>query len=119
MNEQQRDQMIENSTKFTSVILSSLSHNLTSSSSSSSTPIRARTMVSTMYIAGIAFMVGVFLILLWVNLFSRHCWCWHDTSVGNRFNRQWLIKRSMTGRNDSSSPKPRNQEKPSNENELE
>ena len=43
------------------------------------------------------------------NLFSRHCWCWHDTPVGNRFNRQWLIRRSMTASNDSSSSKNRQQ----------
>ena len=116
MTEQQRNQMVENSTKLiSSIISSSLSSNL----ASTSPPVRTRTMVNAVYIAGIAFMVGVFLLLLWVNLFSRHCWCWHDTPVGNRFNRQWLIRRSMTASNDSSSSKNRQQRRPSNEDELE
>jgi hypothetical protein len=108
--------MVENSTKLTSIILSSLTSNLTTSTLP---PVRTRAVVSTIYIAGIAFMVGVFFLLLWVNLFSRHCWCWHDTSVSNRFNRQWLIRRSMMASNDSSSSKHRHQRRPSNEDEVE
>jgi len=118
MNGQQQNQMVENSTKLTFFIISSLSSNLISSSSSPP-PVGTRTSVSTMYIAGIIFMVSVFLLLLWVNLFSRHCWCWHDTSFTNRFNRQWLIRRSMMPSNDSSSSKHRYQRRPSNEDELE
>ncbi len=117
MNGQQQNQMVENSTKLTFFIISSLSSNLISSSSPP--PDGTRTAVSTMYIAGIIFMVTVFLLLLWVNLFSRHCWCWHDTSFTNRFNRQWLIRRSMMPSNDSSSSKHRYQRRPSNEDELE
>jgi hypothetical protein len=74
-----------------------------------------------MYVVGIAFMIVIFLILLWVNLFSRHCWCWHDTSASNRFNRQWLIRRSRNTSNDndsSSSSKHRHQQRPSNDDEL-
>ncbi len=120
MNEQERDLMVENSTKIISYILSSLSSDLSSSSSSSPpSPVRTRTVVNAIYITGIAFMIGIFLLLLWVNLFSRHCWCWHDTSVGNRFNRQWLIRRSIIATHDSSSSKNRQQQRPSNEDELE
>jgi hypothetical protein len=114
MNEQKRNEMVENSTKIISHILSSLSSNI----SSPSPPVSTRTVVNAIYIAGIVFMIGIFLLLLWVNLFSRHCRCWHDTSVGNRFNHQWLIRRSMTRSNDSSSSKHRHQRKPSNEDEL-
>jgi hypothetical protein len=103
--------MVENSTQIISLILPS--------SSSSTTPVRTRTVVSAIYIAGIAFMIGIFLLLLWVNLFSRHCWCWHDTSVVNRFNRQWLIRRSITATNDSSPSKTRHQRRSSNDDELE
>ncbi len=107
--------MAENSTKIISDILSSLS----SSSSSSTPPVRTRNVVSAIYIAGIAFMVGIFLLLLWVNLCSRHCWCWHDTSVINRFNRPWLKRRSTTGTRDNSSSKTRHPRTSSNEDELE
>jgi hypothetical protein len=119
MTDQQRNEMVENSTKLLSSILSSsLSSNL-ASSSSLLPPVRTRTMVNAIYIAGIAFMVGIFLLLLWVNLFSRHCWCWHNTSVGNRLNHQWFIRRSMAPSNDSASSKSRQQRRPSNEDELE
>jgi hypothetical protein len=118
MNGQQQNQMVENSTKLNFFMISSLSSNLISSSSPP--PVGTRTAVSTMYIAGIVFMVSVFLLLLWVNLFSQHCWCWHDTSFTNRFNRQWLIRRSMMPSNDSSSSKHHyHQRRPSNEDELE
>jgi hypothetical protein len=119
MNEQKRDLMVENSTKIISYILSSLSSDLSSSSSSSPPPVRTRTVVNAIYITGIAFMIGIFLLLLWVNLFSRHCWCWHDTSVGNRFNPRWLIRHSIIATHDSSSSKNRQQQRPSNEDELE
>jgi len=118
MNEQKQNQMVENSTKIISYILSSLSSNITSSSSLSP-PVRTRNVVNAIYIAGIVFMIGIFLLLLWVNLFSQHCRCWHDTSVSNRFNRQWLIRRSVRTSNDSSSSKTRNKRNPSNEDELE
>lgn len=112
MNERNRNQMVENSTKIMSYISSTLS-------SSPPTTVQTRTVVNAIYVAGIAFMIGIFLLLLWVNLFSRHCWCWHDTSVGNRFNRQWLIRRSMATSNESSSSKHRHQRRSSNEDELE
>lgn len=86
MNEQQRhEQFMENTTKnLPSIVLSS----------SVVTPDRARTVINVIYILGIGFMLIVFLVLLWINLYSRRCWCWHDTSLIHRFNRQWLIKRS-------------------------
>jgi len=118
MNKQKQNQMVENSTKIISYIFSSLSSNITSSSSLSP-PVRTRNVVNAIYIAGIVFMIGIFLLLLWVNLFSRHCRGWHDTSVSNRFNRQRLIRRSMTTSNDSSSSKTRHKRNPSNEDELE
>jgi hypothetical protein len=113
--------MAENSTKIISHILSSLSSNLPSSlSSTAPPPVRTRNVVNAIYIAGIAFMVGIFLLLLWVNLCSRHCWCWHDTSVMNRFNRPWLMQRSTSRtRDNSSSSKTRQQRIPPNEDELE
>lgn len=40
-------------------------------------------------------MIIVFLLLLWVNLCSRRCWCWHDTPLIHRFDRQWLMKHSL------------------------
>lgn len=112
--------MLENSTKLISTILSSssLSSKLPSSSSSSE-PVRTRVMINAIYIAGVAFMVGIFLILLWVNLCSRHCWCWHDTSVVNGFNRAWIIRRSMATNTDSSSSKVRQQQRAFDEDELE
>ncbi|UJR26425.1 hypothetical protein I4U23_007757 [Adineta vaga] len=114
MNDQRRNQMMENSTKLTTIIISSLTSNLTTSST-----VRTRTVVSTIYIAGIAFMIGVFLILLWVNLCSRHCWCWHDTSFSNRFNRQWLIRRSIAGQDIHTPSKDEHQRRQSHEEELE
>ncbi|CAF0976211.1 unnamed protein product [Rotaria sordida] len=115
--------MLENSTKLISDIVSSSSSSLlltnNSQSSSTSPPVRTRIMVNAIYIAGVAFMVGVFLVLLWVNLCSRHCSCWHDTPVTNRFNRQWLIQRSMTTNNDNSSSKNRQQRRSLNADELE
>ena len=103
--------MADNSTK-------TLLH-LTSSLSSSTPPVRTRNVVNVIYIAGIAFMVGIFLLLLWVNLCSRHCGCWHDTSVTKRFSRQWLKRRSTTRTRDSSSTKSRQQQTSSNDDELE
>ena len=109
MNEQQ-EQMIENSTKLLSYIVSS--------SSSSSSPDRSRTVINVIYVSGIVFMVIVFLVLLWINLYSRRCWCWHDTPLINRFNRQWLIKRSMN-RHPSTSLSNNQQERRSlNDDEL-
>ncbi|CAF1536437.1 unnamed protein product [Adineta ricciae] len=98
--------MLENSTKLATLPFSS-------------PPARTRTVVSTIYIAGIAFMVGVFLVLLWVNLFSRYCWCWHDTSVSNRFNHQWFIQRSNGRQNENASSKDRRTRRQSEEDELE
>jgi len=97
MNEQQRqEQMLENSTMLFPFLVSS------SSSSSDHT----RTVINVIYISGIVFMLIVFLVLLWINLYSRRCWCWHDTPLIHRFNRQWLIKRSMT-RNTSNDQRER------------
>ena len=92
MNEQQRhEQRMENTTKSLSSIVSSPAF----SSSSSVAPDRARTVINVIYVLGIVFMLIVFLVLLWINLYSRRCWCWHDTPLIHRFNRQWLIKRSI------------------------
>ncbi|CAF1302115.1 unnamed protein product [Adineta steineri] len=97
MNElQQQRQMLENTTKLLSLLASS------SLSSTPITPVRTRNVVNAIYIAGIVFMIIVFLVLLWINLCSRQCWCWHDTSLSNRFNRRLLIKHSIV-RNASSS----------------
>ena len=115
MNDQrQHSSMLENSTKLATLLVSSSISNITSSPTA-----RTRTVVSTIYIAGIAFMVGVFLVLLWVNLFSRYCWCWHDTSVSNRLNHQWFIQRSTGGQNEDASSKDRRQRRQSEEDELE
>lgn len=98
-----------------------LSHTLSSisTSSSTSTTVRTRTVVSTIYIAGVAFMVGIFLLLLWVNLCSRFCRCWHETSVINRFNRQWLGRRSRNGTRTNSSSKTGQARSSCNDDELE
>ena len=113
-----KSQMLANSTTLSSFIDSS-SSSLSNVLSSSAAPVRTRTVVNAIYVAGIAFMIGIFLLLLWVNLFSRHCWCWHDTSVVNRFNRQWLIRRPSNENNDnSSSAKNRHQRRSSNDDEL-
>ena len=106
--------MAENSTGILSSTFSSLL-------SSTSTTVRTRTVVSTIYIAGVAFMVGVFFLLLWVNLCSRYCRCWHETSVINRFNRQWLGRRSRNGTRTSSASKTGQQQRRSlsNDDELE
>ena len=85
---------------------------------SSTIPVRKRTVVNAIYIAGIAFMIGIFLLLLWVNLFSRHCWCWHDTPVVNRFNGQWLLRQQEGDRHAGSSSKDRRQPPPSNDDDL-
>jgi hypothetical protein len=89
MNEQQ--QVVENSTKLISFIVSS------------SSPIGTRTVINVIYILGIIFMIIVFLVLLWINLYSQRCWCWHDTPLIHRFNRRWLIKRSINRNIDMSS----------------
>ena len=109
--------MTENSTKLISRLLLS-STLLSNLPTSSSTPVRTRTVVNAIYITGIAFMIGIFLLLLWVNLFNRYCWCWHDTPVGNRFNRQWLVRRPMTANNDRSSSKNPHERRSSNDDEL-
>ncbi|CAF1450831.1 unnamed protein product [Rotaria magnacalcarata] len=111
--------MLENSTRLISSIVSSSSSSLTNTlpTSSNSPPERTRIMINAIYIAGVAFMVGVFLLLLWVNLCSQTCWSWHDTPIINRFNRQWLIRRSMGTSNDSESSKDRQQRKSLNDDE--
>lgn len=89
-------------------------------SSTTLSPDRSRNVVNAIYIAGIAFMIGVFLILLWVNLCSQHCWCWHDTPLTNRFNNNWLIRRSLTrSEQNTNSSKNRHQRQTSNDDELE
>ena len=98
MNEQQGQMLLVNQTELASVLLSSSS--ASSSSSSSSSPVRTRTVINVIYLLGIIFMILVFLLLLWVNLCSRRCWCWHDTPLIHRFNRQWLLQRSMPTTND-------------------
>lgn len=109
MNEQQQQQiqLYDNSTKSLSFIVSS-----------SLSPVRTRTVINVIYISGIAFMIGVFVILLWINLYSRRCWCWHDTLLVQRFNRQWLIRRSMSRNNDASGSKQHRQGKLTNDDEL-
>jgi hypothetical protein len=109
MNEQQR-QIVENSTKLLSFIVSS-------SSSSSLSPDRTRTVINVIYILGIVFMIIVFLVLLWINLCSRRCWCWHDTPLIHRFNRHWLVRRSMA-RDIDLSPSHNPPQRSSNEDEL-
>ena len=69
----------------------------------SSAPVRTRTVINVIYLLGIIFMVIVFLLLLWVNLCSRRCWCWHDTPLIHRFNRQWLLQHSMPATNETMS----------------
>lgn len=63
--------------------------------------VRTRSVINAIYIAGIAFMLIVFLTLLWINLCSRRCSCWHDTSLVNRFHRQWSIKHSIVKSTDT------------------
>jgi hypothetical protein len=75
------DHIIQNTTKLLSFIVSS-----------TPSTVRTRTVINVIYILGIVFMIIVFLVLLWVNLYSRRCWCWHDTSLIHRFNRQWPSK---------------------------
>lgn len=102
--QQQPMQFSENSTK----ILLQLSTSLA--------PDRTRTMINVIYILGIVFMIAVFLVLLWINLYSQRCWCWHDTPLINRFNRQWLSKHSMARHTDTSSPSnPRRHGRPSDD----
>ncbi|CAF1112165.1 unnamed protein product [Adineta ricciae] len=92
MNEQHRQgRMFDNSTKLFALI---------TSSTTPSSPVRTRSVINAIYIAGIVFMIIVFLLLLWINLCSRRCWCWHDTPLTNRFNRQWLIKHSIVRNTD-------------------
>lgn len=111
MNDQQRHkQMLENSTKLFSLIESSIS---------SSTQDRTRTVFNFIYLLGIIFMIIVFLVLLWINLYSRRCWCWHDTPLIHRFNRQWLVKHSMNRNNDMSLSNNQQQRTPfNNDDEL-
>lgn len=72
--------------------------------STSLSPDRSRTVINVIYILGIVFMVVVFFALLWINLYSRHCRCWHDTPLIHRFNRQWLVKHSMAQHANETSP---------------
>ncbi|UJR22643.1 hypothetical protein I4U23_025683 [Adineta vaga] len=112
MNEQQQQQqqqqgrhMFDNSTKLLTLI----------ASSTTPSPVRTRSVVNAIYIAGIVFMIIVFLLLLWINLCSRRCWCWHDTPLINRFHRQWSIKQSMVRNTDiTSSENPRERKSPGN-----
>ncbi len=83
--------------------------------SSSPSTIRTRTVFNVIYILGIVFMIIVFLVLLWVNLYSRRCWCWHDTPLINRFNRQWPLRRSTAKNTNISSTKNRQQPRSSND----
>jgi hypothetical protein len=108
MNEQQQGQMLENSTKLLPFIVEA----------SSSSPDRTRTMINVIYILGIVFMLIVFIVLLWINLYSRRCWCWHDTPLIHRFNRQWLIKRSMNRNSTMSSSNNQRERRSLNDDEL-
>jgi hypothetical protein len=104
MNEQQ-GQMVENSTKVLPFI----------ASSSSLSPVHASDLINAIYIAGIIFMIIVFLVLLWINLYSQRCWCWHDTPLIHRFNRQWLIKRSLMKNTNMPSTENQRQRRSSND----
>jgi hypothetical protein len=108
MNEQRQSMFSVNQTRSTSFLLTS----------SSSSPVRTRTMINVIYIFGILFMIIVFLLLLWVNLCSRRCWCWHDTPLINRFNRQWPLKHTLTTNSDISSSKHQRSRHISNNDEL-
>ena len=91
-----REQTLVNVTRVASAVLAV--------SSPSSLPVRNRAVINFIYILGVVFMVTVFFVLLSINLYSRRCWCWHDTPLNQRFNRQWLLKRSMARNADASSP---------------
>ncbi|CAF3318302.1 unnamed protein product [Rotaria sp. Silwood2] len=110
MNEQRQKQVFDNSTKLHSFIIST--------SSSTLSPVRTRTVINVIYISGIVFMIIVFLVLLWINLYSQRCWCWHDTPLINRFYREWIMRRSLTRSTDISLSKHRRQQRLSNDNEL-
>ncbi|CAF1564007.1 unnamed protein product [Rotaria sp. Silwood1] len=110
MNEQQQKQIFDNSTKLYSFITSQLSSSLS--------PVRTRTVVNVIYISGIVFMIIVFLVLLWINLYSRRCWCWHDTPLNHRFYHEWIITRSIRRSTDTSLSKNQREKKLSNNNEL-
>jgi hypothetical protein len=97
--------MVENSTKVLSFI----------ASSSSLSPVHASDLINAIYIAGIIFMIIVFLVLLWINLYSQRCWCWHDTPLIHRFNRQWLIKRSLMKNTNMPSTENQRQRRSSND----
>lgn len=107
MNEQQQqERMFNNSTKLNTFIVSS-----------SLSPVRTRTVINVIYISGIVFMIVVFLVLLWINLYSRRCWCWHDTPLINRFNREWIKKRSRSRNTDVSLSKNQRQLKITDDND--
>ncbi|CAF3072464.1 unnamed protein product [Rotaria socialis] len=110
MNDQQQKQLFDNSTKLYSFIVSPLSSPLS--------PVRTRTVINVIYISGIVFMIIVFLVLLWINLYSQRCWCWHDTLLIQRFNREWIIRRSKTRNTDTSLSKHQQQGRLTNDNEL-
>ena len=110
MNELQQKQIYDNSTKLNSFIVLS--------SSSPLSPTRKRTVINVIYISGIVFMIVVFFVLLWINLYSRRCWCWHDTILIHRFNRQWLQKRPKSTNTDMSLSKNEQQLKLSNDNDF-
>lgn len=109
MNEFQQKQIFDNSTKLNSFIRLS---------SSSLSPTRKRTVINVIYISGIVFMIVVFLVLLWINLYSRRCWCWHDTPLIHRFNREWLKKRPKSRNDDISFSKDERQQQLTNEHDL-
>jgi hypothetical protein len=102
---QQQGQMVENSTKVLSFIVSS----------SSLSPVHASDLINAIYIIGVIFMIIVFLVLLWINLYSQRCWCWHDTPLINRFNRQWLMKRSLIKNTNMPSTENQRQRRSSND----
>ncbi|CAF1046426.1 unnamed protein product [Rotaria magnacalcarata] len=108
MNDRQQKQIFDNSTKLYSFIVSS----------SPLLPVRTRTVINVIYISGIVFMIIVFLVLLWINLYSQRCWCWHDTRLIQRFNREWIIRRSQTRNTGTPVSKHQRQRRLSNDNEL-
>lgn len=105
---EQKQRISVNQTELTSFILSTTSANV----------VRSRTVINVIYVSGIVFMIAVFLILLWVNLCSRQCWCWHDTPLIHRFNRQWLLKRSITRKSNLSSNRTNRSTTPSQQDEM-
>ncbi|CAF1188633.1 unnamed protein product [Didymodactylos carnosus] len=83
---------IVNTTMLSNYLLTSTAATANIYSTLNSRPHRTRAVINAIYIIGIAFMMVIFFLLLYVNLHGRRCWIEPSTS---HVNRRSLLRRKM------------------------